>query len=217
MDTEAFLKNVPSIKSKFIELSKKNGALLFGEFRLNSGLMSNTFFNSGILADAESFDLMTDLLVAKLIEEKVEFDAFFGCPYKAIPIVPVLCLKYYKLTGKKVHFGYHRKEVKDHGEGKLLVGSPGAFEENSRLVVVDDICTTGKAVAGSVAVAETTKAKVVCILFLVNREPNYGGEFPMRTCAHKTSDFVKRLARPDIRVLEVMKLQELAGTSVTCW
>ncbi|BAM38600.1 orotate phosphoribosyltransferase [Theileria orientalis strain Shintoku] len=82
MDTEAFLKNVPSIKSKFIELSKKNGALLFGEFRLNSGLMSNTFFNSGILADAESFDLMTDLLVAKLIEEKVEFDAFFGCPYK---------------------------------------------------------------------------------------------------------------------------------------
>ncbi|UKJ87635.2 orotate phosphoribosyltransferase [Theileria orientalis] len=204
MDTQSFLNNVASIKSKFIELSKENGALSLGDFTLNSGLRSNVFFNSGLLSDAESLDLMTDLLVARLIEEKVEFDAFFGCPYKAIPIVSVMCLKYHKLTGKKVYFAYHRKEVKDHGEGKLFVGSPKVFAENARVVVVDDVCTTGKAIIQSVSLVESTKAKVACILFLLNREPNYG-------------EFIERLARPDIRVLEVLKLQEMAGTTINYW
>ncbi|UKK00046.1 orotate phosphoribosyltransferase [Theileria orientalis] len=205
MEIQSFLKNIPEIRSKFIELCEKNEALLFGEFVMNCGLKSNMFFNSGLLTDAESFDLMTDLLVAKLIEEKVEFDGFIGCPYKAIPIVSAMCLKYYKLTGKKVYFGYHRKEVKDHGEGKLFVGSKNVFEENARLVVVDDVCTTGMSVMKSVSLIDETKAKTVCILFLLNREENYG-------------EFAKRLARPDVKVLDVLKIQELSGTEpIKCW
>uniref|UniRef100_A0A3B0MF05 orotate phosphoribosyltransferase n=1 Tax=Theileria annulata TaxID=5874 RepID=A0A3B0MF05_THEAN len=196
MDSESLLLKVPENKNRFIELCHKLGAYKYGDFVLRSGLKSNVFFNSGVLTDCESFDLMTDLMIAKLVESKVEFDAFHGCPYKAIPLVSTLCLKYYKLTGKKVYFSYHRKEVKDHGEGKLFVGSPKVFEENSRLVVVDDILTMGTSVSESLSLLKSTPAKVVCVLILLNREPNYG-------------EFAKKLDDMGVKFLEVMKLDEL--------
>lgn len=73
---------VETLKSKFISLCLDRKALMYGSFTLNSGVESNVFFNSGVLSDAESFSTLVDLLVAILVESKLDFDVIIGLPYK---------------------------------------------------------------------------------------------------------------------------------------
>ncbi|KAK2197064.1 bifunctional Orotate phosphoribosyltransferase/Phosphoribosyltransferase-like/Orotate phosphoribosyl transferase domain/Phosphoribosyltransferase domain [Babesia duncani] len=163
------------LKQKLIERCKQQKAIHHGKFVLNCGIESNVYFNSGILTDAQSFSLLCDVLVTLLVNSKIEFDAIIGLPYKSIPIAAQVCVGYFERTGKNVSFGYHRKEVKDHGEGSLYVGAPNVFAKGTKVVILDDVLTSGKALYRALDLLEPLGLDIVAFVVIINREVEYGG------------------------------------------
>ncbi|GFE55300.1 orotate phosphoribosyltransferase [Babesia ovis] len=165
---------IKTLKDKCVRLCLDRGALMYGDFTLNSGVKSNVFFNSGILSDAESFTALVDLMVELLIKSGLEFDVVIGLPYKGIPIAGAICMKYWERTGKCVNFGYHRKEIKDHGEGSIFVGADRIYAPGMKVVVIDDVLTSGKALFKGLEMIEPLGVTVVGVVVILNREVNYG-------------------------------------------
>ncbi|CDR97858.1 orotate phosphoribosyltransferase, putative [Babesia bigemina] len=176
-----------SYKDNLMRLCLDRGALMYGDFTLNSGLKSDVFFNSGVLSDAESFSALVEVQVQLLIDQKLDFDVLIGLPYKrpesvaatAVPrngisMAAAIAMKYWERTGKRVSFGYHRKEPKDHGEGSLFVGAPSAFAPGTRVVVIDDVLTTGKALFKGIDLVQPLGVNVVGVVVILNREPTHG-------------------------------------------
>lgn len=162
------------MKEKFIPICLDRKALLYGNFTLNSGVQSNVFFNSGVLNDAEAFSTLVNLLVQMLIDSKLDFDVIIGLPYKGISIAAAMCIKYWELTGRRVSYAYHRKELKDHGEKSLFVGAQQCFAEGTKVVVIDDVLTSGKALYKGLDLIEPLGVNIVGVVVILNREQIHG-------------------------------------------
>jgi orotate phosphoribosyltransferase len=102
------------------------------------------------------FDLIRDLNVT----------AIGGLTMGADPIAHATALTSF-LKGKPVNAFSVRQKPKEHGTGGVLVGdvTPG-----ERVVVVEDVITTGGSVLKAVAAAREFGLKVVKVLILVDRE-----------------------------------------------
>jgi orotate phosphoribosyltransferase len=95
------------------------------------------------------------------------FDVLFGPAYKGIPFAACTALTLSSGHNQHVGFAYDRKEAKDHGEGGSLVGAP---VRGKRIVIIDDVMTSGTAVR--VAIDKVTKegGVVVGVVQLLDRE-----------------------------------------------
>ena len=72
-----------------------------------------------------------------------------------------------QLAGMPVRAFTVRKEAKTHGTGKVI---EGAFEANDRVVVVEDVITTGGSALRAVEAVRAAGATVVGVLAVVDRE-----------------------------------------------
>jgi orotate phosphoribosyltransferase len=95
------------------------------------------------------------------------FDVLFGPAYKGIPFAACTALVLSSSHSLSVGFAYDRKEVKDHGEGGSIVGSP---VRGKRVVVLDDVMTSGTAVRGAIAKVRSEGGVVVGVVQLLDRE-----------------------------------------------
>ncbi|MBF2735824.1 MAG: orotate phosphoribosyltransferase [Betaproteobacteria bacterium AqS2] len=137
----------------FIQLALRHQALGFGSFTLKSGRRSPYFFNVGLLNAGATLAELGRLYAGRLaayLEESGQLAApegfmLLGLPYKGIPLAALACAAAAadeRLRGADISYAYLRKEAKEHGEGGLLVGGePGG----RRIIVIDDVLTTGKA------------------------------------------------------------------------
>ena len=92
----------------------------------------------------------------------------FGPAYKGIPFAATTAAALSARHGLSVGFAYDRKEAKDHGEGGQLVG---AALSGKRVVVLDDVMTSGKAIRGAVdIVRQQGGGEVVGVVQLLDRE-----------------------------------------------
>ena len=66
-----------------------------------------------------------------------------------------------------VGFAYDRKEAKDHGEGGVMVGAP---VKGKRVLVLDDVATSGKAIRGAIDNVIREGGEVVGAVLLLDRE-----------------------------------------------
>jgi orotate phosphoribosyltransferase len=66
-----------------------------------------------------------------------------------------------------VGFAYDRKEVKDHGEGGNMIGAPVT---GKRVVILDDVMTSGTAVRNSIDLVKKAGGEVVGVVQLLDRE-----------------------------------------------
>lgn len=66
-----------------------------------------------------------------------------------------------------VGFAYDRKEAKDHGEGGLMIGAP---LQGRRVVILDDVMTSGKAVRGAIETVKKHGGEVVGVIQALDRE-----------------------------------------------
>ena len=111
-------------KRDFIEFALSRNVLKFGEFTLKSGRKSPYFFNAGLFNTGADLARLGEFYAAAIQASAVNFDVVFGPAYKGIPIgtsVSVALFNRYCID-KPVCFT--RKEVKDHGQGGNLIGSP---------------------------------------------------------------------------------------------
>ena len=154
----------------FIDFLITQGVLKFGEFRLNSGRVSPYFFNLGAVSDGAGFAQLGRAYADAILAAEIDFDVLFGPAYKGIPIAVATATA---LAEKGVHVGvaYNRKEAKDHGEGGSLVGA----EVSGRVLLVDDVLTSGKAIRQSVDLIGQTDARIVGTVIALDRAELFDG------------------------------------------
>lgn len=111
-------------KEQFIEFMVESDVLKFGDFTLKSGRKSPFFMNAGAYVTGEQL-MKLGQFYAKAIYSKygTDFDVLFGPAYKGIPLSVSTAIAFHELYGKEVRYCSNRKEVKDHGDKGILLGS----------------------------------------------------------------------------------------------
>jgi orotate phosphoribosyltransferase len=153
-------------QSDFIDLCVRLGVLKFGTFTLKSGRESPYFFNAGLFNTGAAIGALARAYAAALAGSDLEFDMLFGPAYKGIPLVTITAAALAEHAGRDLPFAYNRKEVKDHGEGGSIVGSP----LRGRVLIVDDVITAGTAIRESIDLISAAGARPSGVLLALDRQ-----------------------------------------------
>lgn len=134
-----------SYKKEFIEFMIDSQVLKFGEFTLKSGRKSPFFMNAGGYVTGAQLERLSEYY-ARAIHDNygLDFDVLFGPAYKGIPLSVATTMAISRLYGKEVRYWSNRKEVKDHGEAGILLGSK--LKDGDRVVIIEDVTTSGKSI-----------------------------------------------------------------------
>lgn len=134
-----------SYKKEFIEFMVDCGVLKFGEFTLKSGRKSPFFMNAGLYVTGAQLEKLGEYY-AKAIHDNygTDFDVLFGPAYKGIPLSTATTMAFHRLYGKEIRYCSNRKEIKDHGDTGILLGSP--IKDGDRVVIIEDVTTSGKSI-----------------------------------------------------------------------
>jgi orotate phosphoribosyltransferase len=160
---------IPEYKKQFIEYCIKAEALKFGTFTLKSGRISPYFFNAGLFHRAALVRSISIAYANTLASTPLEFDVLFGPAYKGIPLAATTVDKLADIDVKRygeVSYSFNRKEVKTHGEGGSIVGSP---LKGKKIVIVDDVITAGTAIREAIEIIAAEGGKLVGILVAFDR------------------------------------------------
>lgn len=130
-------------KEEFIKFMADCGVLTFGSFTLKSGRQAPYFINTGNYKTGGQLCRLGEYYAACMQENGMSADVLFGPAYKGIPLAAAAAIALWKQHGIDVGYAYDRKEVKDHGEGGMIVGSK--LEDGTRVVLIEDVMTSGKA------------------------------------------------------------------------
>ncbi len=156
-------------KAEFIEFLVECNALRFGEFELKSGRIAPYFINTGMFDTGSKIKKLGSFYARAIQEHFADaFDGIYGPAYKGIP----LCISAAEaLAGMGMDKGYvfNRKEAKTYADKSVVVGMP--LTSQTRLILVDDVITSGKAIRESLEVLKSCgNPKVSGIIISVNRE-----------------------------------------------
>ncbi len=132
-------------KQEFIEFMVDSQVLRFGDFTLKSGRKSPFFMNAGAYVTGTQLRKLGECY-ARAIHENYgdDFDVLFGPAYKGIPLSVATTIAYSKLYGKDIRYCSNRKEVKDHGDVGILLGSK--LQDKDRVIIIEDVTTSGKSI-----------------------------------------------------------------------
>ena len=159
-------------KRDFIEFALSRNVLKFGEFTLKSGRKSPYFFNAGLFNTGADLARLGEFYAAAIQASAVDFDVVFGPAYKGIPIGTSVSVALFNRYGIDKPVCFNRKEVKDHGEGGNLIGSP----LQGKILLVDDVITAGTAIRESRELISANQAELVAVLIALNRKERGKGE-----------------------------------------
>jgi orotate phosphoribosyltransferase len=145
-------------KQQFIEFMIDAGALRFGEFTLKSGRKSPFFMNAAAFVTGSQLGKL-GRFYARAIHHTYgdDFDVLFGPAYKGIPLSVAATIAYSELYGKEIRYCANRKEVKDHGDTGILLGSK--LNDGDRVIIIEDVTTSGKSIEETYPIL-TSQAKV---------------------------------------------------------
>ena len=163
-------------KQEFIEFMVDCKVLKFGDFTLKSGRKSPFFMNAGGYVTGYQLRKLGEYY-AKAIHDNYgdDFDVLFGPAYKGIPLSVATTMAYSELYGKEIRYCSNRKEVKDHGDVGILLGSK--LQDGDRVVIIEDVTTSGKSMEETVPkVKGAADVTIVGLMVSLNRmEVGKGG------------------------------------------
>lgn len=134
-----------SYKREFIEFMVDCQVLRFGDFVTKSGRKTPFFVNTGFYRTGAQLRRLGGYY-AKAIHDNfgLDFDVLFGPSYKGIPLAVAATSAISELYGKDIRYCSNRKEVKDHGDKGILLGSPLA--DGDKVVIIEDVTTAGTSI-----------------------------------------------------------------------
>lgn len=135
-------------KQEFIKFMTECGVLTFGEFTLKSGRKAPYFINCGNYKTGAQLAKLGEFYAECIKDNNIPVETLFGPAYKGIPLAVSAVVALNNKFGIDVSYTFDRKEVKDHGEGGMFVGK--ALSDNEKVVIIDDVMTSGKALKESV-------------------------------------------------------------------
>ena len=166
-----------SYKQEFIEFMVESDVLKFGDFTLKSGRKSPFFMNAGAYVTGSQLMRLGEYY-AKAIHDNYgdDFDVLFGPAYKGIPISVVTAIAFSELYGKEIRYCSNRKEIKDHGDTGILLGS--SIKDGDRVVIIEDVTTSGKSIEETFPIIMAQgKVEIIGLMVSLNRmEVGLGGE-----------------------------------------
>ena len=132
-------------KQEFIEFMVDSQVLKFGQFTLKSGRKSPFFMNAGAYVTGTQLRKLGEYY-ARAIHDNFgdDFDILFGPAYKGIPLSVAAAMAYSELYGRDIRYCSNRKEVKDHGDVGILLGS--SIKDGDRIVIIEDVTTAGTSI-----------------------------------------------------------------------
>lgn len=164
-------------KREFIEFMVDSQVLKFGEFILKSGRKSPFFMNAGAYVTGSQLRKLGEYY-ARAIHNRFgdEFDVLFGPAYKGIPLSVAATIAYSELYGKEIRYCSNRKEVKDHGDTGILLGSP--LKDGDRIVIIEDVTTSGKSIEETFPILKAqAEVEIKGLMVSLNRmEKGKGGQ-----------------------------------------
>jgi len=145
----------------------KEHSLMFGDFTLASGKKSNFYFDSKkTTLRPEGAYLVAAEMLHLLSDQRIDADAVGGLTLGADPVVcPMAALSH--TTASPLRAFIVRKETKSHGTTRQIEGD---LEPSSKVVVIDDVVTTGGSTLKAIEAAEVAGHEVVAVLCIVDRE-----------------------------------------------
>ena len=136
---------IDNYKKQFIEFMIESNVLRFGEFVTKSGRQTPFFINTGNYTTGEQLSKLGDFYAEAINKHFGQnVDTLFGPAYKGIPLTVATSMSMNKLYNLNVEYCSNRKEVKDHGEGGILLGAK--LDETKRVVIVEDVMTAGTSI-----------------------------------------------------------------------
>lgn len=134
-----------SYKQEFIEFMIDCDVLKFGDFVTKSGRKTPFFVNTGFYRTGTQLRRLGQYY-ARAIKEAfgMEFDVLFGPAYKGIPLTVAASMAISEIYGVDVRYCSNRKEVKDHGDKGILLGSP--LGDGDKVVIIEDVTTAGTSI-----------------------------------------------------------------------
>jgi len=161
-----------------LRLSKRlrEKSLVRGEVTLSSGKKSDYYMDCRLTTlDPEGSVLVAHSILELLAAKGVRAEAIGGMSIGADPVVSsVSALSF--LEGRPLRGFLVRKERKEHGMQKRIEGIGSVPVRD--VVIVDDVCTTGKSTFEAIEAAEAEGMKVVAVISVVDREE--GGSEALR-------------------------------------
>ncbi len=151
-----------------VDFLLSRGAVKFGQFRLKSGRISPYFVNASVIHDGEGTTLFAKFFADKIHEVfGNNFDVIFGPAYKGIPLSVAISMVLFERYGINCEWAFNRKEVKTYGDGGEVVG---AELKGKRVVVVDDVITTGGTKEETLKLVKALGGEVIGIVIAVDRQ-----------------------------------------------
>lgn len=156
------MNNLESLERLLIERSVKTG-----HFILASGKASSVYIDARLTTmSPEGMQLIGPLGLEQIETAGWNPDSIGGLTLGADPIS--FAISYASATRQKPLRAFTvRKETKTHGTGNLI---EGPFSAHDRVVVVEDVITTGKSALQAIDAVRRQGAEVVGVLAVVDRE-----------------------------------------------
>jgi orotate phosphoribosyltransferase len=141
----------------------------YGEVKLASGRVSNFYFNlKPSMLDAEGAALLAQLTLDALAGARI--DCIGGLEMGAVPIAGAVAQLSHML-GAPVQAFFVRKKPKEHGARLSVEGlMPGETLAGKRVVIVEDVTTTGGSAMKAVDTVRAAGAEIAFVLTIVDRE-----------------------------------------------
>jgi len=210
---------MPNPREQLLTLLATNSFRL-GEFKLSSGGTSDYYVDCRTTTlHAEGARLSGRVVYDEIQKQKWEPRAIGGMTMGADPIVVAVAIlssqsvqtraparvKGHDVSEYLIHGFLVRKAEKSHGTGQRI---EGFHEKGARVVIVDDVCTTGASTIQAIAAAREFGFEVAGVICLVERE-DAGGR-PAVEQAAAPAKFVSIFTANDVRA-EHMRLKESAA------
>jgi orotate phosphoribosyltransferase len=167
-----------------------------GEFKLSSGASSDYYIDCRTTTlDANGSRLTGEVFLEEIRKRKWKPQAIGGLTLGADPIVVAVAVVSGELDGFLV-----RKAEKQHGTGQRI---EGFREKGARVVIVDDVCTTGASTVQAIEAAREFGFKIVGVMCLVEREEHKGR--PNVEKAAAPAPFVSMFTAADVRTEHILQ------------
>jgi orotate phosphoribosyltransferase len=161
---------IPAMEEQRRELRDiiRQKSLRTGDFTLSSGKKSSYYLDCRMTTlDARGALLIGRLILDRIRSKNVQADAIGGLTMGADPIATAVAVVS-ALEGQPISAFIVRKENKSYGMHRSIEGFDG--KAGSRVIVVDDVCTTGDSILKAAERAEEAGYEVVAAFCVVDRE-----------------------------------------------
>jgi len=179
-----------------------------GQFKLSSGGSSDYYIDCRTTTLHAEGGRLTGHSILELLEENhVDAEAVGGLTLGADPIVSNVATasawRALSHPGAPLLHGFLvRKAEKAHGTGRRI---EGFCREGARVVIVDDVCTTGASTINAVEAAREAGMTVAAVVCIVEREEANGR--PAVETAAGDAPFLRLFTANEVRAEHVRQLE----------